>query len=498
MQYFPIMNFSLTLASTLIMLFGGLMVLNGEATVGTIVAFLGYVAQVYTPIQSLSRISTLYVQAETAYEKILEVLSMEPSVKEAENPVDREISGNIRVENVYFAYSEKPVLKGVSLAVESGEVVGIVGPNGSGKTTLVRLLTRLYDPDEGGILYDEVDLRELKLSALRSQVVMVSQEPLLLPGSIALNIVHGFKQASPIDVLVASKISRAHEFVMRLPLAYDTDIGEAGRRLSGGQKQMVCIARALVRRPRVLFLDESTSNIAVDLEEEIVKGVLSHLPDSTIILISHRPTLTKYVNRVIEVYEGRIVNEYNGLLRERPGSSDAEHAALIDPAVVKISCENDSLKVSAREGYALLNVSARLPFPVSYPYMVILYDEKGDELGIVEDYRKLDAESRNAVASYITRKYNVSRIKRIVEILPVGGGRRSANVIIVFEDENGSVRRETVLPSTIIVQGNRLSILTFHGIYVADLTRLDRSTRLGLLSLAMDAEALWSPLSPEV
>ncbi|MEM2089171.1 MAG: DUF1854 domain-containing protein, partial [Thermoproteota archaeon] len=246
------------------------------------------------------------------------------------------------------------------------------------------------------------------------------------------------------------------------------------------------------------FLDESTSNIAVDLEEEIVKGVLSHLPDSTIILISHRPTLTKYVNRVIEVYEGRIVNEYNGLLRERPSSSDAEHAALIDPAGVKISCENDSLKVSARESYALPNVSARLPFPVSYPYMVILYDEKGDELGIIEDYRKLDAESRNAVASYITRKYNVSRIKRIVEILPVGGGRRSANVIIVFEDENGSVRRETVLPSTIIVQGNRLSIVTFHGIYVADLTRLDRSTRLGLLSLAMDVEALWSPLSPEV
>ncbi|MEM3957064.1 MAG: DUF1854 domain-containing protein [Thermoproteota archaeon] len=496
-QYFPIMNFSLTLASTLIMLFGGLMVLNGEATVGTIVAFLGYVAQVYTPIQSLSRISTLYVQAETAYEKILEVLSMEPSVKEAENPVDREISGNIRVENVYFAYSEKPVLKGVSLTAESGEVVGIVGPNGSGKTTLVRLLTRLYDPDEGRILYDNIDLREMKLSALRSQVVMVSQEPLLLPGSIALNIVHGFKQASPIDVLVASKISRAHGFVMRLPLAYDTDIGEAGRRLSGGQKQMVCIARALVRRPRVLFLDESTSNIAVDLEEEIVKGVLSHLPDSTIILISHRPTLTKYVNRVIEVYEGRIVNEYNGLLRERPGSSDAEHAALIDPAGVKISCENGSLKVSAKEGYVLPNVSARLPFPVSYPYMVILYDEKGDELGIVEDYRKLDAESRNAVASYIARKYNVSRIKRIVEILPVGGGRRSANVIIVFEDENGSVRRETVLPNTIIVQGNRLSILTFHGIYMADLTRLDRSTRLGLLSLAMDAEALWSTLSPE-
>ncbi|MBO3809902.1 MAG: DUF1854 domain-containing protein, partial [Candidatus Brockarchaeota archaeon] len=196
----------------------------------------------------------------------------------------------------------------------------------------------------------------------------------------------------------------------------------------------------------------------------------------------------------VEVYDGRIVNEYNGLLRERPGSSDAGRVALINPAGVKISWENNSLKVSAREGYALRNVSARLPFPASYPYMVILYDEKEDELGVIEDYRKLDAESRDAVASYIARKYNVARIKRIVEILPVGGGRRSANVIIVFEDENGSVRRETVLPSTIIVQGNRLSILTFHGIYVADLARLDRNTRLGLLSLAVNAEALWSPV----
>jgi len=491
-QYFPIMNFSLTLASTLIMLFGGFMVLNGEATVGTIVAFLGYVAQVYTPIRSLSQMTTMYVQAETAYEKILEVLNMEPSVKEDENPVDKSIEGNIRVENVYFAYSEKPVLKGVSLSVDRGEVVGIVGPNGSGKTTLVRLLTRLYDPGEGRILYDGVDLRKLKLSTFRSQVAMVSQEPLLLPGSIALNIVHGFNEASPIDVLAASKISRAHGFVMTLPLAYDTDIGEAGRRLSGGQKQMVCIARALVRRPRVLFLDESTSNIAVDLEEDIVKGVLSHLPDSTIILVSHRPTLSKYVNRVVEVYDGNVVNEFNGLLGERPTPGDSGRVASIDPAGVKISCENNSLRVSTREGYALRNVSARLPFPVSYPNMIILYDEKGDELGVVEDYRRLDAESRSTVAGYLTRKYNVARIKRIVEILPVGRGRRSANVIIVFEDENGNIRREAVLPSTIVVQGSRLSILTFNGIYVADLTKLDRSTRQGLLSLAVEAEALWS------
>ncbi|MEM2930626.1 MAG: DUF1854 domain-containing protein, partial [Thermoproteota archaeon] len=195
-----------------------------------------------------------------------------------------------------------------------------------------------------------------------------------------------------------------------------------------------------------------------------------------------------------EVYDGMIMNEFNGLLRERPFPGDTGNVALIDPGGVKISCENRSLKVSTREGYALRNITVRLPFPVSYPSMVILYDENGDEIGIIEDYRKLDAESRDAISSYVTREYNVARIKRIVEILPVGGRRRSASVIVVFEDENGGIRRETVLPSNIIVQGNRLSILTFSGIYVADLTKLDRNTRLGLLSLAIEAEALWSPV----
>jgi ABC-type bacteriocin/lantibiotic exporter with double-glycine peptidase domain len=490
-EYFPAMNFSLTLSSTLIMLFGGFMVLNGEATIGTIVAFLGYVGQVYTPIRSLSQISALYVQAETAYEKILEVLNVEPSVKEAPDAVDIKIGGSIKVEDVQFAYSDKPVLKGISFEIKPAEVVGIVGPNGSGKTTLVRLLTRLYDPDEGRILYDNVDLRKLKLDSFRSQVVMVSQEPLLLPGSIALNIVHGLKEASPIDVLVASKISCAHDFIMDLHLAYDTDIGEAGRRLSGGQKQMVCIARALVRKPRVLFLDESTSNVAVDLEEKIIKGILNYLPDSTIILISHRPSLLNYINRVIEIQDGTIINELKGLLGERVVVENGSYINLVDPSNITVRYEDSSLQISTKEGYTLRNIKAKLPFPISYPKMVILYDEKGNELGVIDDYNKLDKESREAIATYVTKEYNVANIKRITRLLPIGG-RRSANIVVVFEDENGVVRREIVLPNAIVVQDNRLTILTPNGIYVADVNKLEKSTRLGLLSLAVEAEATWS------
>lgn len=483
-RYFPLMNLSLSLTSTLIMLYGGLMVLQGETTIGTVLAFLGYLWRVYGPIRTLSHLVQMYTQAETAYEKLLEVLNIPPSIRNTPDAVDIKLEGNIRVEDVYFAYADRPVLKGINLEIASGEVVGIVGPNGSGKTTLARLLTRLYDPIKGKIVLDGINLKKIKLNSLRKQIVMVPQEPLLLSGMIAFNIAYGSEYASSEEVLLVSKISHAHEFIMQLPLAYDTDVGEAGRKLSGGQKQMICIARALIRKPRILILDEAMSSIAVELEEAIIKGLLSYLPESTIIIISHRPSLMNHVNRVIEIRDGRIINEYKGPLRKRPETNN--YLEFLNPRELMLCYSNGYLRVIAKEGLILDSLKAKLSFPLSYPKMVILYNSEGSELYIIRNHEDLDQESQKALLSYLKKEHGIVYIKRMILIKPI----MKRNVLVILEDENGTSRKEVIPISNIVVYGNRLIIITSKRMYVADINSLSKDMRVNISSLALEAE-IW-------
>lgn len=497
-MFFQSIDYGIAFSNILLMLVGGFLVLNGETTIGTITAVLSYLSKVYGSIRFLGTFSSQYVQADTAYEKVLEVLSAKPSISEDPDAVDLKLKGCIEVENVFFSYTKgRPVLKGLSFKVESGEVIGIIGPNGAGKTTLVRLLTRLYDPDRGRILYDGVDLKKIKLASFKDQVIMVTQEPLLLPGSIALNIAYGARNVKPIDIIRASKLSHAHSFIMSLPLAYDTDVGEAGRRLSGGQKQMICIARALVKKPPVLILDESTSNVAVDLEQLIMNNVLGFMKNSTLLIISHRPTLMKYVNRLIEVDDGRIINEVDGQLKESPEIDVDRIVKILNPKSISIEFNSLSLHIEIDGKMIAKDAEAKLPFPLSYPNMVALYDSEGNELGIIEDYTSLDEKSREVLKTFLQNQYNLINIKKILRILPLGGGGMrfrgagSANVLLTLESENGEIVREVVSTNLITISGEKVIIPTPKRFYVINMNSLNKTTRIGLLSLALRTENPW-------
>lgn len=404
LRVYPWLNLLLVSASVAVMYIGGMMVVEGELTIGTLTAFLAYVWQVYGPIQSISSLVPQLAEAEAAYEKLSELLEAEPRAVEAPNAKPIDIKGRIEVKDVKFEYSRgRQVLKGVSFTIEPGEVVGIVGPNGSGKTTLVRLLVRLFDPNDGQILLDGVSLREVKLSSLRGQVILIPQEPMLLPGSVAYNIAYGVSEPSPFSILFAAWLCGAHRFIVELPLAYDSDVGEQGRGLSGGQRQLICLARALILRPRVLILDEATSNVHVELEETIMRRLLAYLKDTTIIAISHRPTLNKFVSRVILMNEGRALGEAKGGLDERPHVPSLKEIRVVQDLRV---IDRGAWLEADMNGHRVGELRVRLPFPLSYPRLALLYRDPDDML-VIENWMLLDPESRQALLRHLVKEHGL-------------------------------------------------------------------------------------------
>jgi len=211
------------------------------------------------------------------------------------------------------------VLRNVSFEIEPGEVVGIVGPSGSGKTTLTKLLLRLYTPDKGRILIDGVDIRKIKLRSLRRQIGVVQQEPLIFSGSVADNIAYGVDNAEPEEIIAAAKAARAHEFIMSLPAAYDTHVGERGGRLSGGERQRVAIARAILTDPKILVLDEATSSVDTITEKQIQAALNNLVEGRTTIIIAHRLSTVKNVDKIIVMKDGRIVEigRHDELIRRK-------------------------------------------------------------------------------------------------------------------------------------------------------------------------------------
>ncbi|MBU2495426.1 MAG: ABC transporter ATP-binding protein [Candidatus Omnitrophota bacterium] len=318
----PLMAYVFGLGGLIVWFVGGRDVLNGWISLGTLMAFLGYIAMFYAPLGSLAMFSNWVTQFATASQRIFEILDMPSEVQDEPDAIScPHISGAIEMSDVWFGYDPyNPVIKGISLKIKAGEKIGIVGRSGSGKTTLVNLLCRFYEIQRGEIKIDGVSVRRFKRPEILQQIGLVLQEPFLFRGSIKDNLAYGMPGAGWEDILNASRAANCHDFIMKLPEGYDTQLGERGAGLSGGEKQRVSIARALLCNPRILILDEATSSVDTESEREIQRALRIIGAGRTVISIAHRLSTLKDANRIYVIDSGRLV-EFGAHeeLMKRPG-----------------------------------------------------------------------------------------------------------------------------------------------------------------------------------
>lgn len=306
--FWPTMGLLNQLSTAIIWLVGGIFVLRNHSDPGTLMAFLGYNATFAGNFQTICRSADFLSNSLTATERIFEVLDQEVEVADVDQPIRMpDMRGEIEFRNVNFGYEPiNPVLKDVSLHIEPGEMIGLVGHSGAGKTTLINLICRFYDVIDGEILIDGVDVRRIAMKDLRSQIGVVLQDPFLFNGTIMENIAYARTDATREEVIRAAKAANAHEFIMRLPDGYDSQVGERGGRLSGGERQRVSIARAILCDPRILILDEATSSIDTQAESQIQQALARLVKNRTTLAIAHRLSTLRQANRLLVLEEGRI------------------------------------------------------------------------------------------------------------------------------------------------------------------------------------------------
>ena len=276
-------------------------------TVGVLIGFVAYLSRFYTRLESMSRMVAAVQRAAASTQRIFEILDRVPSVAEPIKPVHpQKLAGRIEFRNIGFRYGSRPVLEGVSLEIRAGEMIGLVGASGAGKTTLVNLLCRFYDVTEGAIAVDGVDIRSFPVEEYRRHIGIVLQEPFSFYGTVAENIAYGRPDASRDAIIAAAKAARAHEFILRLPDAYDSLVGERGQSLSGGERQRIGIARALLIDPRILILDEATSSVDTETEREIQLALENLIRGRTTVAIAHRLSTLRRADRLVVLDRGRI------------------------------------------------------------------------------------------------------------------------------------------------------------------------------------------------
>ena len=299
-----------TIATVTALLYGGIRVLDGELQVGVLTSFLLYLRRFFDPMQDIAVFFNSFQSASAALEKLSGVLEERPSVPEPEHPTPLpDPRCEVTFRSVRFGYRDAVVLPHLDLSVPAGQTVALVGATGAGKTTIARLLARFYDPDDGQLLLDGVDLRQLSEVDLRRSVVLVTQENFLFSGSVADNIAFGRPGATRAQVVAAAEAIGAHRFIEALPDGYDTDVRKRGGRLSAGQRQLVAFARAFLADPAVLILDEATSSLDVPSERAVQRALRTILAERTSLIIAHRLSTVEIADRVLVLEHGRVVED---------------------------------------------------------------------------------------------------------------------------------------------------------------------------------------------
>jgi ATP-binding cassette, subfamily B, bacterial len=316
--YFPGVTLVGNLAIGAVLLYGGLRVIDHQMEVGVLVTFLLYLQRFFDPLIDLSQFYSAFQSAGAALEKISGVLDEEPKVAEPEHPASLPETGQgpgassgreVRFDNVTFGYRASTVLPDLNLTIPAGQTVAVVGATGAGKTTIARLLARMYDPVEGGVLLDGVNVRQLADRSLRHEVVLITQENFLFTGSIADNIELGKPGASRDEIVAAATAIGAHSFIAALPDGYDSEVGKSGGRLSAGQRQLISFARAFLAAPAVLVLDEATSLLDIPSERLVQEALLTILAGRTAVIIAHRLSTVAIADRVLVLDHGRIIED---------------------------------------------------------------------------------------------------------------------------------------------------------------------------------------------
>ena len=305
--YYPPLMFAIQLGTLIIWYAGGLDVLAGSMSLGTLISFNSYLAMFYQPLRYVSPLINWASRSMTAAERLFEVIDSQPeqlddgSLKAMPN-----IAGEVRFHNMTFGYdSHKPVLRDINLHVQPGEMIGLVGHSGAGKSTLINLICRFYTPDSGQLEIDGEDIKQINLNDLRQQIGVVLQDPYLFSGTIAENIAYAHPDATMEDIIAAAKAANAHEFIVKFPDGYDTEVGERGGSLSGGERQRVSIARAILHNPRILILDEATSSVDVETEKKIQQAIDRLVQNRTTFAIAHRLSTLRNADRLFVLEKGK-------------------------------------------------------------------------------------------------------------------------------------------------------------------------------------------------